>query len=256
MLFSPRPALVGHRGLGKGTVDGVPENTVESIVRAVALGCDWIEIDVGRTGDDVLVVHHNPATDDGRFLVDQTADEVARQGIARLEEVLDAVPVAVNLDLDLKTALEDAPLSAARGTVGLLAPIVRREAERRQLLVSSFDAGALGEIGERAPNVARGLVCWVSFPVRTAVASAAHLGLDAVCAHYRSFRGNEIESQLVVHPAPRVMEIAHQAGLEMFVWCPDVEEAVTLVTAGADAICLNDVPATAPALRRRLSPVA
>ena len=57
-LFVGRPAVLGHRGLGKGTVEGLDENTVPSLLAAVALGVDWVELDVARSADGVLVVHH------------------------------------------------------------------------------------------------------------------------------------------------------------------------------------------------------
>jgi len=36
-----------------------PENTVEAFVAAGALGADGVELDVHRTADGALVVHHD-----------------------------------------------------------------------------------------------------------------------------------------------------------------------------------------------------
>ena len=76
-VFTTRPSVVGHRGLGKGVVDGHVENSLSSLLQAVSLGVDWVELDVTRTKDDVLVVHHNPVADAEEFLVEQTADQLA-----------------------------------------------------------------------------------------------------------------------------------------------------------------------------------
>ena len=63
--------LIGHRG-ARGLF---PENTCEGFARAVALGIDGIELDVGVTADGVPVVCHDPALNpdlvrsaDGRWL--------------------------------------------------------------------------------------------------------------------------------------------------------------------------------------------
>lgn len=55
--MNPRPIVIGHRG-ARGEW---PENTVEGITRAIAAGCQMIEIDVQLTRDGVAVVTHDPA---------------------------------------------------------------------------------------------------------------------------------------------------------------------------------------------------
>jgi glycerophosphoryl diester phosphodiesterase/HEAT repeat protein len=39
--------------------EDVPENTLESLDQAVLLGCDWVELDIRRTLDGVLVLNHD-----------------------------------------------------------------------------------------------------------------------------------------------------------------------------------------------------
>src|SRR5919198_6579561 len=107
-VFGPRPVLLGHRGLGRGTVNGYVENTLESFLAAVALGIDWVEVDVRRTSDDRLVVAHNPANADGVFYADITGSEATGDGALDLFELLEALPVGVGVDFDVKTSMEDA----------------------------------------------------------------------------------------------------------------------------------------------------
>src|SRR5512134_4079397 len=47
--------LQGHRG-ARGHA---PENTLPGFERALAIGVDTLELDVGVTRDDVVVVHHD-----------------------------------------------------------------------------------------------------------------------------------------------------------------------------------------------------
>ena len=54
--------VIGHRG---ASFDH-PENTLEAFRGARAQGADWVELDVRRTADGELVVHHDPHLPDGR----------------------------------------------------------------------------------------------------------------------------------------------------------------------------------------------
>jgi len=48
--------ILGHRGLGKGR----DENTLLSLIRAIQLGADGVEIDARLTKDNVIVLSHDP----------------------------------------------------------------------------------------------------------------------------------------------------------------------------------------------------
>ncbi|MGH8893417.1 MAG: glycerophosphodiester phosphodiesterase [Actinomycetes bacterium] len=244
-VFTGRPSVVGHRGLGKGTVEGHDENSLGSLLAAVDLGVDWVELDVTRTADDVLVVHHNPSTADGEWIVERTsADLAARHAMSTLDEVLDALPPQVGVDVDVKTVLEDAPLGRGAGTVGLLASVLAREVRRRRLLVTSFDVAALLWLRDQVPGLALGSIAWVDYPLRMAVTAAAHLDLDVVGVHHRSFGPNPVEHGPVHRDPSYSVDVAHAAGLEVLAWCPSGDSIATLVLAGVDAVCLNDLPET------------
>src|SRR5450759_1398239 len=49
------PLVIAHRGASRDA----PENTPAAFEAAIALGADAVELDVRRTADGVLVVHHN-----------------------------------------------------------------------------------------------------------------------------------------------------------------------------------------------------
>ncbi|RAV29694.1 glycerophosphodiester phosphodiesterase [Sinomicrobium soli] len=52
-----RNKVIAHRGAFKNA--GLPENSMASLKRAIALGCEGSEFDVWMTADGVLVVNHN-----------------------------------------------------------------------------------------------------------------------------------------------------------------------------------------------------
>jgi glycerophosphoryl diester phosphodiesterase len=253
-VFGSRPDIVGHRGLGKGVVDGHAENTIGSLEAAVAAGVDWVELDVSRTRDDVLLVHHNPTTPDGRFLIDRPAAELTALGIATLDDVLDALPVDVALDLDLKPVLEDATGRLDATTAGLLLPVLRRESARRRLLLTTFDVSALGWLRDEVPGLPCGLLTWLDFPLRMAVPMAARFGAAVVGLHYRSFAANPVEPGPVHRDLATNVGIAHDAGVEVLAWCPGEKEVGGLVAAGVDAVTVNDVPRMLPFVRALRDP--
>jgi glycerophosphoryl diester phosphodiesterase len=245
--FLDPPVIAPHRGFGRGTVDGLRENSLPAFRQALRLGARWLEVDVRRDGDDELFVLHFPALDDGRFLVDLTSAQVRAAGVLALEELLAEVPPAVGVILDVKTSLEDALRPPARTTTGLLLPVIERERARRPLLVTSFDPAGLLLVGELAPGVARGLLSWVSFPLRKAIPAAAHLGLEVVSAHWRSFGRNSTDSFGHHREAAYSIDIAHRAGLQVATWAPGLDTAADLIDAGVDAVIVDDLPG---ALRR------
>ena len=248
-VFTGGPSLVGHRGLGRGDVDGHRENTVASMLAAVAAGIDWLEVDVTRTADGSLVVHHNPSLPDGRFLVDLRRDDAEAAGVVGLDALLDTLPAGLPVDLDLKSVLEDATDPFPRRTAGLLGPVLSTETRRRPLLVTSFDPAALLGLREREPGPAYGLIGWLDFPLRHLVAAAAGLDLDVVAVHHGSFAANRVEPAHVHRDPARSVQVAHDAGLELLAWCPEPSLAGRLAAAGVDALCLNDVPSAVRAAR-------
>ena len=247
-VFTTQPSVIGHRGLGKGVIAGHRENTIASLLAAIEAGVDWVEFDVTRSADGELVVHHNPSTTDGRFIIDQTTAEVVSAGIPRLEEVLEALPAA-RLVIDVKTILEDASAPMSAGTAACLAPVLARETARRPVLVTSFDVSALLWLREQVAGLRCGLISWLDFPLRMALPAAAHVGMSVVCVHERSFGVNPIEPGPVHRDAADSIGIAHDAGLEVVAWCPDERAASSLVAAGVDAVCVNEVPRMLPLVR-------
>lgn len=241
-VFGSRPAILGHRGCGRGSVTGLIENSLESFLGAVELGVDWVEVDVRRTSDDRLVVAHHPTDDAGDFYADITGDEAAARGALRVEELLDALPFGVGVDFDLKTSMEDATRRRVATTAAQLAMVAGEEAARRPVLVSTFDPGALDIMRELVPGLPRGLLTWHRFPIGLAVAAAGHLQVQVLAVHWGSLRPNRSEPVGMHRPLDYVVELVHRSGREFLAWCPPPRFSRQLADAGVDALCLDDIP--------------
>ncbi len=240
-VFPEGPTVIGHRGLGKGVVDGHGQNTLGSFTAAVRAGLDWVEVDVRRTADDVLVVAHDATYPVGTPLAEVTAREADSRGTLRLETLLTALPTDVGIDFDLKSAMDDCLRPPERTTAGLLAPVAAEQVGRRPLVVSSFDPAALGVVHDVAPEVPLGLLTWYGFPLEMAVAACVHLDVQVLALHVGSLRRPAPEP-LDLGEVERVLALLRRCGRQLLVWCPDVELSRTLLDAGADAVVVDDVP--------------
>ncbi|GAB3688819.1 glycerophosphodiester phosphodiesterase [Nocardiopsis oceani] len=247
-VFEPTE-VIGHRGAGRGVVDGTTENTEASFELAARTGADWIEIDVRRTADDRLVLFHNAALDDGRAVVDLSAAECRKAGLVGLEEGLAAIPDGIGLDVDVKTVMEDTVDAPARRTVSLLLPFLRREAERRRLFVCSFDPGLLLSVREGAPGVPTAWMPYVRNPADSAIAGAAGMGCPVVAVDARALGVTGEGPRPGRRPLDFTVEVAHRAGLEIISWCPDPVDAARFAEAGMDAVVVDDVPGAVAALK-------
>jgi glycerophosphoryl diester phosphodiesterase len=249
--FARPPVLCGHRGCGAGTVEGNRENTLASFRAAAAAGAEWVEVDARRTTDGVLVARHDGTVEDGRFVAELSAAETDALGLLRIEALLDELPRGVGLDVEIKSAVEDALRDPWDTTAGLVAAAVRRRAGERPLLCTSFDAAAVVALRDLLPGVPLGLLTWGRFPLEMAVAAAARLRADAVMAHVGSFTSAPGVGGGLERDAARIVHVAHESGLQVGAWCPRPEQVDELLAVGVDCLVVDDLPA---ALRMRPDP--
>jgi glycerophosphoryl diester phosphodiesterase len=232
--------VIGHRGSGARTVGDLRENSIGSLLAAVQSGTEWVELDVHRCCDGLALLHE-PGHRPGELVINQSVEELRRCDVDDLAAALDALPVSVGVDIDVKTSLEDATAGPDECTAAVLAPLVERELSRRPLLVTSFDAAVLLELRARVPDAVLGLLTWFRFPLRIAVTAAARLGMDVLALQVGSLGAPDGEGRFVLRPdAPQALEVAHAAGLEVLVWCPDPGVAAVLADAGVDAVVVDD----------------
>lgn len=249
-VFTGKPSLAGHRGMGKGIVDGHVQNTLDSFLAAVATGADWVEVDVGRTADDGLFVVHDAALAEGVFLSDATARTAVEHGAVRVTELLDALPPAVGVIFDVKSSMDDARRSAGSTTAAMLARTCSQALRGRPAVAFSFDPAALRHLREELPSLPLGLLTWLRFPIGQAVAAAAHLDVQVLAVHGGSLWPNAVNGRNDVPSVQRVVDFVHDADRELAVWCPSERRVKALAAAGVDALVVDNVPRHARAAWR------
>ena len=241
-VFGAGPTFIGHRGLGSGVVHGHRQNTLGSFVAAVEAGLDWVEVDVRRTADDVLVVGHDPTWPDGTTVAHVTGAEADRRELLRLETPMRELPDSVGIDFDVKSVMDDCLRPPERTTAGLLAPLAAAEAGRRPMVVSSFDPSALSVVHDAVPGVPLGLLTWYGFPLDMAVAACAHLDVQVLALHVGSLWPRGAETALDLAEVEQVLGLLRRCGRELLVWCPGIELCRSLLAAGTDAVVVDEVP--------------
>jgi glycerophosphoryl diester phosphodiesterase len=247
-VFGQGPAVIGHRGLGCGVVDGYQQNSLSSFTAAARSGARWVEADVRRLDDDVLVVAHDAVYPDGTRLEDITGAEADRRGTLRLRTLLEELPRHVGLNLDLKSSMDDGLRSPGQTTAGLLAPVVAAEATRRPVMVSSFDPAALALLRATAPRVPLGLLTWYRFPLEMAVAACVHMDVEVLGLHVGSLSDEKVAGRIDPGLLAPLLELLHRCGRQLLVWCPQIASARTLMSAGTDAVVVDDLPEALVAL--------
>lgn len=205
-----------HRGFAADE----PENTVRA-VRTAADRADGIEIDVRRCGSGELVCIHDPDLE--RFTGDPTpvgevdwaelGDVEVGDGatVPRLEDVLDAVPDDVLLNVELKER-------------GLAADALDAVAGRDRVLFSAFDPAVLREV-RAADGGGEVPLAYVTRSARGPCGVADRF--DCVAVHPRV--------DLLVRSA--IVPRAHRRGLAVNAWTVESGlETLLVALAGADGV--------------------
>ena len=228
---STRCAVIAHRGASAAH----PENTIAAFQAAAALGADAVELDVRRTRDGRLVVHHDARLPDGRALCDIEAADVPAS-VPTLREALDAC-AGMWVNIEVKNSADDVDhdptQSVARGVMVELA----RRGEAHRWLISSFDMDAIDTCRAIDPTIRTAFLCVVpDADVADVMVRKGHAGLhpwDGV-----------VDGSLI--------EVCHARGVEVNVWTVDDPVRLEqLARWGVDGLCTN-VPDVAIAVLRAL----
>lgn len=230
--------VIAHRGASGSR----PENTLEAFRHARALGADWVELDVRRSADGVLVVHHDAHLPDGRAIVETRAADLPAP-VPALSAALDACAgMGVNVEIkndpsepDFDPAHEIA-VAVAQATRAWLGP---EGAAAGRVIVSSFAMETIDRLRVAAPELPTG---WLTFDLRDPAAV-----VERAVAH----------GHAAIHPYDpfvdrSLVEQAHAAGLAVYVWTvDDPGRMAELVGMGVDGIITNHPDRARTVLDRR-----
>lgn len=211
--------VIAHRGASRAE----PENTVAAFRAASEMGADGVELDVRRTADDRLVVHHDPILADGRVIRATRATDLPEE-IPTLAAALDACAgMFVNVEIKNEAGEPDFDPTewVAHHVVAELA--ARRSPSR--WLISSFRIETIDRCRRLAPDVR---TAWLVMEATDAVVDAAVL------------RGHVALHPWVDRLDARTVARTHASGLAVNTWtCDDPDRMRELMAWGVDGVCTN-----------------
>jgi glycerophosphoryl diester phosphodiesterase len=223
-------AIQAHRG----THDQARENSIPAFLASHDIGIDGVELDVRRTLDGVLVVHHD-AHVAGRAIHLTRAGDLPSY-IATLDAALDALQ-GLHVNVEIKNiADESEPVYDATGdfTRQVMAALAARSGDDTS--ISSFDLATCRLAQELNPDTLVGYLVWQT-PFDVALAACQDNGLRALNPHYRLIGPGEVAR-------------ATAAGVALNLWTVNSDRRLQEFFDLGVATVITDHPQRAAELRR------
>jgi len=215
-------AIWAHRGASVAC----RENTIEAFVEARAQGAAGVELDVRRTADGAMAVHHDANLPDGRPIVELEASTLPDH-VPLLDAALDACHGMV-VNIEIKNVEVDPDFDPDQLLARSVVELVHERDAAGDVLVSCFGLAAIDRVRALDPAVPTGYL-----------ASARS---DQMAALQRAIEGGHAAFHpydLVVNPA--LVAAAHDAGVAVNVWTVDDPDRIRWLAheCGVDAIITN-----------------
>ncbi len=212
------------------------ENTLDAFRAAMRLNADGVEMDVRRTANDVLVVHHDAHLPDGRALVDLVDGELP-DWVPTLAEAMDvcrdpAIDREFLINLEIKSWPGDPDYDAEHQVSAAVAGLVLGWGIGEtggEVIVSSFDMEAINRIRAIDPRIPTAYLTFEVLAPELLVSRVVAAGHTAIHPH-------------VASTSKALVDAAHAADLEVNVWTVnDPDRIAHLASLGTDAV-ITDVP--------------
>jgi glycerophosphoryl diester phosphodiesterase len=204
---------------------------------------DWIEFDVRRSSDGVLIVFHDEKLSTGERAGSLPYDRLRQLGVRSLDDFLSGLPARINVVLDVKNSIDDATCAERLTTAWLAAYAAGKVARDRSVLLTSFDPSIIARARQYEHAVRVGLTTWQGVPLRESIPTATAFQASVLAAHIDALMPNGIELGDSKEALAGQVAVAHSAKLQLACWgaqdltCADLEYLADL---GVDAIYVDE----------------
>lgn len=211
----------------RGDARVAQENTIAAFLAALVAGADGVELDVRRSADGALVVHHD-AQVAGLGPISELTVRALPPHVALLDEAMEALePLGVNVEIknDPDEPGYDPTGSLAYDTVALL----EERGDLSRVLISSFDLATIDAVRRADQSVATGwLLGYTADPASYVDRAVAH-GISAL-------------HPFVLAVTDEGVQRAHAAGLEVNTWTVNARHDLErMVQLDVDTVITDDV---------------
>ena len=222
--------IVGHRGCDEFKYS----NTIESFLKGIELGADMIEFDVRRTGDGVLIIHHNEDVFGNnikdyeyKFFKSHALEKGLQ--IPTVEETLDKLQGKTKLVVELKE----------KGYEEEIVSKIREYFNDDEFVVISFYGEIIGRIKEEYPDVTTGLLLGFEYSELKAMNPRIN-HIDLLTERYRElFPWKSVKNCKADFIAPHydllhlgLLKSAFKKNIPVFVWTVNNERLIKKLIKG------------------------
>jgi glycerophosphoryl diester phosphodiesterase len=210
--------VLAHRGY----TGSAGENTLAAFADARRLGADGVELDVRRSADGALVVHHDAVIADAGPVAELTARELPSH-VPLLPDAL-AVCEGMVVNVEIKNSPGDAGYDPDEAVSVATAATIVECGWAEGVIVSSFNAPSIDAVRNAEPRLAVGWLLGLAADPAASVVRAAGAGYQALHPFV-----SQVTGALVAQ--------AHDAGLTVNVWTVNPDQALReMVAFGVDAV--------------------
>ncbi len=203
------------------------ENTLEAFAGALELGADGVELDVRRTADGRLVVHHD-AEIEGVGAIHTLARRNLPEWVPGLDEALETCSGAT-VNIEIKNAPIEPGFDPTETVAAEVVALVRAGRGPAQVIVSSFWPATLTAVRTAGPEVATGLLVHPSLDAVEAAGKAKTMG----CVALHPFH-SQVDAGLV--------DRVHDMAMGVLTWTVnEPHEVAAVVGAGVDGVISDRV---------------
>ncbi|HEV3187410.1 MAG TPA: glycerophosphodiester phosphodiesterase [Acidimicrobiales bacterium] len=206
------------------------ENTLEAFREAIRLGVDGVELDVRRTADGVLVVHHDPLID-GVALGHRQAGDLPSY-VPTLDEAMEVLRgTTVNVEIKNSRSPKEPTYDDTGSFVYEVLDYLHDADLEQSIILSCFDLTTCAQARSYDLEVR---VAWLVWDVLLpdALTRAHVLGLNAVNPYFTLVTKESVD-------------VATEMGLAINAWTVNTPEEITGVSAFGVSSVITDQPALA-----------
>ena len=210
-----------HQGASRAR----PANTVEAFLEAKAQGADGVELDVRRSRDGGMVIHHDAVLPDGRRIVDVAVADLPAH-VPLLDAALEACD-GMTVNIEIKNVPVDVDYDPDERMAAAVVQLVGELGKQDSVVVSCFNLDTIDRVRSLDPTIPTGYLTSARW--------------DQVAALQRAIDGGHG----AFHPNDPVVDAdlvrrAHDAGLRVNTWTVDDPDRMRhLADLGVDTIITN-----------------
>ena len=215
--------VIAHRGASKAE----KENTLAAFRRAGQMGSHAVELDVRRTADGRMAVHHDATLADGR-LIFRTDSADLPADVPFLDAALDAC-AGMWVNIEIKNYPQDPDFDETDTLAATVAGYLADRGEDDRWLISCFHRPTVDAMRTLRPEVR---TAWLTMGMRPedyekTARSLANSGHTALHPYFG-------------HVTRECIEVFHSHGLQVNSWTVDDPATMAdLVSWGIDGLCTN-----------------